>query len=139
MILKKTLITYLLYCLLLSLLGYIVDCIMNLIYAVENIKYLLWYFVLHSVFQFYIILPAILLYTYIFEMISSNLILKILLIVVVGVAIAIYLFPDDYSLYIGEYKKIKQISIYVLSGIIILFVDKIRNGKRYKTLHQQGK
>ena len=139
MILKKTLITYLLYCLLLSLLGYIVDCIMNLNYALENIKYLPWYFVLHSVFQVYIILPAILLYTYIFEMISSKLILKILFIVVVGAAIAIYLFPDDYSLYIGEYRKIKQISIYILSGIIILFVDKIRNGKRYETVHIQGK
>jgi len=112
-------IYYLVYCLLLSVIGYLGDCLLNFNYAIKNPKYLPWYFILHLIFQVYIILPAIIGYVFLSEKIANHLVLKLIYMLLVSLGMALFLYADDYSLTIGRYSKVKQVVVYLVSGLIL--------------------
>jgi len=121
MIFKKIYSYYLLYCFLLSVIGYLADCLFGFKYAIQNLNYLPWYFISHTVFQVYVILPAILGYVLIAESRANHMVIKLLYLLIVSFFIASFLYPDDYSLYIGSFKKIKQVTVYILSGLVLFW------------------
>lgn len=51
---------------------------------------------------------------------ANNLALKIIYMLIVSWGMALFLYPDDYSLTNGRYKKVKQVTVYMLSGIILV-------------------
>jgi hypothetical protein len=120
MVINRIIHFYLVYCVLLSVIGYLGDCLLNFDYAIENPNYLPWYFISHLVFQCYIILPAILSYAILSTKMTNYLALKIIYMLMVSWCIALFLYPDDYSLTIGRHKKVKQMSVYMLSGLILV-------------------
>lgn len=120
---NRILIGWVLYCFLLSIYSYFADCIFHFKYAIGNLSYLPMYFITHMIFHIYLLLPAIFLYVYLFKDRKGLVALKVLFAVIIATGICLFLYSDDYSLYIGEYKKVKQILSYVFAGISVIFLD----------------
>jgi len=122
-IIKRFFIVWLVFCALLSIYGYAADCIFDLQFALDHINFLPWYFILHLIFQAYIIGPVLFLYFVLFRKIDRALILKMIFLVMAVVLIESYLSPDDSSLYIGKFRRLKQISIYALTALTVVLID----------------
>jgi hypothetical protein len=123
------------FCILLSIYTYIGDCIFNFRYAIKHINFLPAYVFLH-LYQSYIIFPAFVLYFYFFGKREGILALKTFLLIIIVVLIELYLRPDDWSLYIGKHRDLKQIVSYILAILSVLFIDEAILKKGSSKSHQ---
>lgn len=125
-------ITYL--CLVISLSGYsfIGDILINAEFALEY-KSIIFMYLLGHLFHIYIFGPIIILYYFIFRS-RPNRILKLIFVVPIAVLICLSLYPDDYSLTVGQYNKPKQIVVYILAALTALYVnERFFNKREIKT------
>jgi len=115
--LKVFLLSFLFFCLLSSVINYIIDVILTYEQAMEY-KNMVFVYFLMSLYSFYIIFPAIILY-YFMAKSSQSLVVKILIALIIGYGLTIFPFAFDWSLYIGKYRIYKQIFVYCFSGVSI--------------------
>jgi hypothetical protein len=120
---NRIMIGWLAYCTTLSIYSYLADCILNFKYALDNIDFPLIYLMMSVLFHFYLILPAIYLYFFLFKDKKGLLLPKVLYAIIIGSCICLFLYPDDYSLYIGKFRKVKQLSSYVFAGVSLILAD----------------
>lgn len=125
-------LTYLCLIFCLSIFGFIGDLILKTSYAMQNLNFILMYLLVH-IFHIYILVPAMVLYYFMFRS-GGSLVAKAVFATVLAVAICLTLYPDDYSLTIGQYKKPKQIIIYVLAALITVYF----NGKLHHKVSVQN-
>ena len=119
-------LTYLCLIFSLSIYGFIGDLILKTSHAMQNLNFILLYLMVH-IFHFYIFAPAMVLFYFLFRS-GGSLVAKVVLAIVLAVAICLILYPDDYSLTIGQYKKPKQIIIYILAALTtVCFNEKLRH------------
>lgn len=58
--------------------------------------------------------------------------LKILFLGMAVIFVEMYLRPDDWSLYIGKYRNLKQIFIYAFSALTIVLIDELYLASKVK-------
>lgn len=123
-------LTYLCLMFSLSLYGFIGDIILNTSHIMQNLSldYILMYLLAH-IFHIYIFGPAMVLYYFMFRW-GGSLVAKAVFAIVLAVAICLTLYPDDYSFTTSEYRKPKQIIIYILAALTSVYFN--------EKLHQKG-
>ncbi|MXV17162.1 hypothetical protein [Hufsiella ginkgonis] len=106
-------------CLASGIFNYLLDCIFNFTYAITQPLYILIYTMDFLVFRIWIFLPFIAGYFFLFRKkpALSLLALKLLYSLAVCMLMRNYFFKDDWSLYNGEYSKLKSVLTYVFFGI----------------------
>ncbi len=121
--LNRVIYFWLIFCVLVSLYGYIGDCILNFKNAIQNVGFLVGYFMLHTIFKLYLILPLIVVYFFVFRTHEKSYILKALFLTFMGVFLEYYFRGDEMSLTVGEFRTPKEIAAYALGGLSTLFLD----------------
>ena len=121
--LNRVISFWLIFCVLVSLYAYLGDCVLNFTNAIQNIKFLPLYLLIHSTFKIYLILPLIVLYYIIFQRCEKRYSLKALFLISMGIFLEHYFRPDEISLTIGEFRTTKQIAAYVLGGLTTFALD----------------
>lgn len=129
---RRFLIGWFGFCVLVSVYSFIGDCLFHLSYALENLTYLPLYIFLHLFAHIYLFPLLIFLYSYLFSE-KSYLILKIAYVAFFTITLALWLYPDDWSLYIGEFKKEKQVVSYLLAGLTLVLFEQLADRKKMAT------
>lgn len=124
MLIKRFCILWVLFCVFLSIYNFIGDCIINSDYALKNFNFLPAYFLLHFVFQAYLIGPAIFFYSYLFKDKKKPFIFNLVFLVFIVVLIEFYLRIDSWNLSVGKHGNLKQILAYIVAALSILVIDK---------------
>lgn len=120
---KRLFSSWIAFCILLSVSGYLLDLFFHFEFALERIDFLGLYFFIHLFGQFYIILPVFILYFFLFGRTQKSLILKLVFISIIAVLLENFLRPDDWNMYTGDYKRVKQIFIYIFSAVSTVLID----------------
>ena len=124
-LIKRFFVTWILFCALLSIYGYIIDIIFHAKYAFQNLNFLPLYFLIHLIFKLYLIAPMFFLYFYLFKKTERALLLKGLFLIMASILLENYFRPDDWSLYIGKYRHFKQVFIYAFAALSVVLIDEL--------------
>lgn len=120
---KRLIIGYITFCLLVSVYAYIGGCIFNFNIAIKEPGMILAYIMLHLIFQSYIIVPAVFLYFILFRKIEKSIALKIIFFTMVAIFLYQYLRPDDWNLVTGKMRYMKQYIAYSLGALSMVLID----------------
>lgn len=117
------------FCVLESLYSYAGDCIFIFSRAIENPNYLILYLLQNFLSRIYLFPPLVYFYLYVSRN-NKPLILRIVFVAFLTVLAALWLSPEDWSMYIGEYRKAKQASAYLLAGLTLVIFEQLVDRKK---------
>lgn len=111
-------------CVSLSIYSYLGDCLINPLYAFENVVYLPAYLLLYLVSKSWAFIIVIPVYYFVFKKTKplKLLPLKIIIVILIALAVSNWLYPDDMSLTIGDIKPIKLYVAYSLAFLTTMFI-----------------
>lgn len=112
--------------------NYLADCLLNFKVAIVNTNFILVYLI-NALYRFYLVFPAIIIYYFLFRK-KTNLFFAVIYVLVIAYIVFWLLYPDEWSLYNGEYRKAKMMCVYMLSGLSTFFVYEVKLRDRTRSL-----
>jgi len=108
--------------LLISVISYVIDCVINPSYAIKNIQFLWGYFVYYLIFRAWLVLIVMSCYEFLFKKYTRliDFLIKLLFVVILSWIYAKLFYMDDYGFSIHIDKQLKLFAVFSISGLILL-------------------
>ncbi len=121
---RRLIIGWLIFCVFVSTFQFLGDLLLGMKDIFMLLRILPLYFMIHFIFQVYILLPAIIVYFFLFRRINDSLWLKILFLGMLMLHIQSFLRPDDWNFTI-RYGDLKQQISYCLGAVSMVLFDEL--------------
>lgn len=115
----------------LSVITFIIDCILNFSTAITKPNYIWAYFIYYLIFRLWLFIPFIIIFTRFFKHKSSKTIfLEIVYVTLVAVILSSIIFKNDLSMFNSSFSNYKKTLAYSISGLLVLAMYRFHDFKK---------